>query len=962
MTEFDAFAGAGGRPTQAERRLIQACAQSGIANCEDLADDERIVSADLVLALAIGIFRHHEWPEWALAATGLRVSGIHILEPVNLESRQVPADLLFSGCRFEGGIDLDNASLEGRLHLGHCTIRGSLRLVSATVRRQVEATQATFDNAEGDAIVAHGATTGTWFLDGATVRGGLNLGDARINGHFIANGASFERTAGNAIFAPGVSSSSWFLNNAVIEGGLILTRAILDGHFSAIGAHFRNAKATAIYAEGITSGPWTLNDAVVLGEVDLDGARLSGALLAASARFETPGATALRASRIEAASLDLDNTSFTGRCYIQGAHLDQQFSANGATFENPGGVAVCAQDASVSGWFMDAAVVRGVFDINNAAIDGQFNANRSTFENPGGLAIWAQGVSASCWNITATTVLGVFDINRGTIQGPFAGAQARLQAPGGNAFVGQEVRVQSFLVDGISVRGRFDLNHACIEGQFSASDATFDNAGSVAISAFSIRSRDWLISDSLIHGALDVSGGEFAGAFGGEHTTIRFPGGTAIDGQSARFQGGVYLRAGTEVSGGVDFAGARIGLVLDLSGSVWKAARYRAVRLQEATIVGEVVFRNAVLHGHLHANRARIESRMDFRGCNIVAATVARARGELPDELGEAVNAADEERQDRFRHHAIVLHEARIDGRLVMPDRCPEGIIDLSRATCDTLEDSVSGWPPPLNPRADVCETRICVPAAAGERTDIQHLVLDGFQYQHFEYPAGSSDGSQDVATARSNWLAGQSVEELRAQFNPQPWRQAATVLRSMGYDEAAQDLSIQRRVRQRFSASTPRRERIVSWLLHRVADYGFNPWKTVGISVACVLVFALVYSGLTRLCGGYGIWSEVEGACGKAPIMVAVQYGSVDPAIANRAYPTFDPVLYSLDMFVPIMDLGSEAFWRSNTRAHALVWGAQLPVGWVFTVLVVLERFLGAILIAIAVTGFTGLLTRDEK
>jgi hypothetical protein len=30
--------------------------------------------------------------------------------------------------------------------------------------------------------------------------------------------------------------------------------------------------------------------------------------------------------------------------------------------------------------------------------------------------------------------------------------------------------------------------------------------------------------------------------------------------------------------------------------------------------------------------------------------------------------------------------------------------------------------------------------------------------------------------------------------------------------------------------------------------------------------------------------------------------------------------------------------------------------------VLVVIERFLGAILLAIAVTGFTGLLTRDER
>jgi hypothetical protein len=297
-----------------------------------------------------------------------------------------------------------------------------------------------------------------------------------------------------------------------------------------------------------------------------------------------------------------------------------------------------------------------------------------------------------------------------------------------------------------------------------------------------------------------------------------------------------------------------------------------------------------------------------------------------------------------------------------MPDRCPEGIVDLSRARCDTLEDLASGWPAPLQPRADACETRVCVSAPEGQRTEIQHFVLDGFDYQFLEHPSGSADGAGEVAAARSNWLAGQSVEELRTHFNPQPWRQTATVLRSMGYDEAAQDLSIQRRVRQRFSASTPRRKRIISWLLHRVADYGFNPWKTVGISVACVLIFAGSFSGLVRLCGGYGIWSDVEGACGDMPIMVAVQHGSLDPTLANRAYPPFDPILYSLDTFVPIMDLGSEGFWRANTRTQASIWGTQFPVGWTLAVLVVLERFVGAILIAIAVTGFTGLLTRDEK
>lgn len=95
--------------------------------------------------------------------------------------------------------------------------------------------------------------------------------------------------------------------------------------------------------------------------------------------------------------------------------------------------------------------------------------------------------------------------------------------------------------------------------------------------------------------------------------------------------------------------------------------------------------------------------------------------------------------------------------------------------------------------------------------------------------------------------------------------------------------------------------------------------------------------------------------------------------------YPEFRAFAFSLDLFVPLLDLGSESYWRANTAAgipwgftmhplleigigkHRFVIAPEFPIGWLLYVLSVLEVILGSIFIAITVTGFTGLLTRDD-
>ena len=152
------------------------------------------------------------------------------------------------------------------------------------------------------------------------------------------------------------------------------------------------------------------------------------------------------------------------------------------------------------------------------------------------------------------------------------------------------------------------------------------------------------------------------------------------------------------------------------------------------------------------------------------------------------------------------------------------------------------------------------------------------------------------------------------------------------------------------------------------LALYGFNPWRTV--------VWMMLFVGLFA-----GIWAWAATGCGRADckdeqvfVMALKGNFSQDDAKAAAAYPDFNPLAYSLDVFVPFVDFGFETHWRPNIGYGPL--GETLPpdalaprqagpvltFGAVLYGLYVLEMVIGLVLTSLAVTGFTGLLRGDEE
>jgi hypothetical protein len=101
--------------------------------------------------------------------------------------------------------------------------------------------------------------------------------------------------------------------------------------------------------------------------------------------------------------------------------------------------------------------------------------------------------------------------------------------------------------------------------------------------------------------------------------------------------------------------------------------------------------------------------------------------------------------------------------------------------------------------------------------------------------------------------------------------------------------------------------------------------------------------------------------------------YGQDDKS-AEEKYPGFSPLAYSLDVFLPFVNLGYKEHWRPRTSyltlADVPLPGAELhgqqhltvTVGGILYLLYVAEMLAGLILASLAVTGFAGILRGEDE
>ncbi|SDO36247.1 hypothetical protein SAMN04487981_110116 [Streptomyces sp. cf386] len=308
---------------------------------------------------------------------------------------------------------------------------------------------------------------------------------------------------------------------------------------------------------------------------------------------------------------------------------------------------------------------------------------------------------------------------------------------------------------------------------------------------------------------------------------------------------------------------------------------------------GEVRFLGAQLPGGLFMKGARLES-PGPRGValamdNAVASTLDFSRGftangtvrlrgaRVADNLtfeGAVLNGPPE--GDGPALVGMLMQAVDFDFTLARP---PSGTVDLRGAQVSYLHEGEHSWP-------DVVE-------------------LDGFVYGSIKVADADAAGERREAVGPRGSVARRIAWIRRGPgYSPQPYEQLATWYRTVGHDDDARRVLLAKQ-RHRRSTLHPA-ARAWGHLLDATVGYGYRPWLAGVWLLTLTLLGALVFDAHTP---------------------TAVKPGEGAP---------FAPLVYTLDLLIPIGGLGQRTAWYWTDGGVQGLAYALVGFGWVLTTAVI--------------------------
>jgi hypothetical protein len=211
---------------------------------------------------------------------------------------------------------------------------------------------------------------------------------------------------------------------------------------------------------------------------------------------------------------------------------------------------------------------------------------------------------------------------------------------------------------------------------------------------------------------------------------------------------------------------------------------------------------------------------------------------------------------------------ATIDGTFYWDSiqRTPGTQLNLTSVRAAALWDDAASWPGTGN------------------------LFIDDFVY-------GDITGGPNDAQSRLRWLARQP-----SGYRPQPYGQLAKVMRERGSDVGAVDVMMAKEDARRDQGGLGWGERLWSRVLDVTIGYGYRPMRALWWIFSFVLLGSVLF--------GLGYRERAITPTEPAAYDAFVQTGE-----PPRHYPPFNAVVYSLENFLPVVDLNQGTYWRPNPR-----------------------------------------------
>lgn len=427
-----------------------------------------------------------------------------------------------------------------------------------------------------------------------------------------------------------------------------------------------------------------------------------------------------------------------------------------------------------------------------------------------------------------------------------------------------------------------------------------------------------------IEGHLDLSGAKLLN---------RQPDTLHADG--CRVDGDVRLRYEFEATHRVSLVGMRIKGSLDADQAVFRLPGQTVWDLSGASIGGDWSFRETVVDGGIMAHGTSIGGDLDgdrsrlsqpdgeaFRGYALETGGDLRFVG--ANIVGDVLlESADVHRDLNFADVHFGPGESKVLLQSVTATRRFRwtGItyadeahveLDLRSATAGILFDDAASWP-------------------AAEK-----LRLHGFDYAQIH-----DDAPIDPAS-RINWLRRQPTGRFRAQ----PYEHLAAVLQQSGQSVSAREVLIAKEMdraeRSKVSAG--------DWFWYRVfgpmIGFGYEPWRAVQLMLVTIVLGALIFQ--------WGYWHQWMTP---TKVVEHVIDSELEPRLSPD-YPTFNALIYSLDVFTPLTYLHQADYWMPNPTRGPLyrIAGISIRAGDLLRIYMWFHVVAGWTLTSLLIAGLSGL------
>lgn len=362
-----------------------------------------------------------------------------------------------------------------------------------------------------------------------------------------------------------------------------------------------------------------------------------------------------------------------------------------------------------------------------------------------------------------------------------------------------------------------------------------------------------------------------------------------INGEGLKVRGDVVLSDGFQALGPVSFYGAKIDGQFYCKSATFTYPGDDAVVLRLAEVGGEAQFDSIESNGFL----------------NLVGATID---GDLTLDSAVFNGALDNGLRAKGLSVKRALWWTHVTGS-------PKTLLDLSYASVGSLADDPESWPQPGS------------------------LLIDGFNYGALRDQSGHSND----AKSRLAWLERQPFP-----LKPQPYSQLVKVLRDNGEEAEATQVLIAKEATLRQQSVLPPIPppptlktvslallRLVSReLLRLTIDYGYEPLRALAWIVGFVILGT-----------GFFYWGYRKG------VVIPTDHAAYEKFVGSNYtappdYQKFNSFVYSLETFIPLIELHQANYWLPNPQGdhqginsgRYLRWYLWIHIllGWIFTTMLV--------------------------